>query len=80
MHYGRLGLTNLFVQHFGKCNVLAAYSYADIIKSLYYMFSISGDVLDDLNTLKTQLQDHPYLKICSPDSVEYAVRELTGPT
>lgn len=40
------------------------------------MFSIGGDVLDDLNIVRKQLQDHPSLKICSPDTVEYVCQEL----
>jgi len=77
--YRRMGIEKLFTQHVGSRSVYAAYSYSDIIKSLYYMFSIGGDVLDDLNTLKEQVQDHPSLSICSPDTVEYAFNELMQP-
>ena len=43
------------------------------------MFSIGGDVLDDMNTLREQMQDHPWLRICSPDTVEYVCGELRQP-
>lgn len=44
------------------------------------MFSIGGEVLDDLNTLRSQMQDHPDIKICSPDTVEYVSELLRKPT
>ena len=78
--YRRMGIENLLTEHVGLRSLLAVYSYSDIIKSLYYMFAIGGDVLDDLNTLNKQVQDHPHLKICSPDTVEYAFKELVKPT
>jgi len=33
-------------------------------------------VLDDLNTLKEQIKDHPEPTVCSPDRVEYVCKEL----
>lgn len=78
--YRRLGLEKVITQYLGLRNLTAVYSYSDVLKSLFYMFSIGGDVLDDLNTLREQLQDQPALKACSPDTVEYVCQELRQPT
>jgi Transposase DDE domain group 1 len=78
--FRRLGLDKLIIQQLGFRNLTAVYSYADVLKSLFYMFSIGGDVLDDLNILREQLQDQPVLKACSPDTVEYVCQELRQPT
>jgi hypothetical protein len=79
--FARFDFLNLITEHLGSRSVKSEYSYADVIKHLYYMFSIGGDVLDDLNVLKSQLQDHPTLQICSPDTVEYVSNQLkTGTT
>jgi len=67
-------------QHLGLRNPKAVYQHSDCLKSLPFNFCIGGDVLDDLNTLKNQLQDHPSLKICSPDTVEYVFYELSKPS
>lgn len=69
----------------GSRSILAQYSYGDLLKNIFYSKLIGGDVLDDLNVLKEQLQDHPHLKIASPDTIEYAFQELvrrstTAPT
>jgi len=68
--YARLGISKLLTQHLGFPHPKAVYQFRDILKNLHFNFSIGGDVLDDLNTLKNQLQDHLSLKICSPDTVE----------
>ena len=78
--FRKWGLALPITEHLGQRNANAHYSYADIIKSLLFMFSIGGDVLDDLNTLREQMQDHPLLRICSPDTVEYVCKELQQPT
>ncbi len=78
--YRRLGLEKVITQYLGLRNLTAVYSYSDVLKSLFYMFSIGGDVLDDLNTLREQLQDQPALKACSPDTVEYVCQQLRQPT
>jgi hypothetical protein len=75
-HFRNMKLEASITQHLGTRSMLAEYSYSRVIKSLFYNFSIGGEVLDDLNTLKKQLSDHPYLKICSPDTVEYVSQEL----
>jgi len=49
------------------------------LKGIFYSKLIGGDVLDDLNILKQQLQDPPCLTIASPDTIEYAFQELVQP-
>jgi Transposase DDE domain group 1 len=78
--FTRLDFNSLITKHLGSRSVKAVYSYSDILKHLYYMFSIGGDVLDDLNILKEQLQDHPALHICSPDTFEYVSHQLKTAT
>ncbi len=77
--FGRLGLSSVINQYLGYRSANAVYGYADILKHLYYMFAIGGEVLDDLNTLREQLQDHPFVRVCSPDTVEYACSQLRQP-
>jgi hypothetical protein len=63
----------------GSRSIIAQYSYGDLLKNIFYSKIIGGDALDDLNILKEQLQDHPSLKIASPDTIEYAFQELVQP-
>lgn len=78
--YQALGFASVITHHLGARSPQAIYSYGDVIKHLLYMFSIGGDVLDDLNTLKAQLHDQPQLFSCSPDTVEYVCQELKTAT
>ena len=78
--FRKWGLASVFTEHLGQRSANACYSYAEVAKSLCFMFSIGGEVLNDLNTLREQLQDHPCLPICSPDTVEYVCGELRQPT
>lgn len=41
---------------------------------------MGGDTLDESNYLKSQLSDHPDLKIASADTIEYAFQELRQPS
>jgi DDE family transposase len=75
-----LGLAAPINEQLGQRSANAQYSYADIIKSLAFMFYIGGEVLDDLNIVREQIKDHPFLQICSPDTVEYVCKELQQPT
>jgi hypothetical protein len=77
--FHKWGLAGTLTRHLGQRSPNAQYSYADVIKSLCFMFSIGGEVLDDLNTLREQIKDHPSLTICSPDTVQYVCRELKQP-
>lgn len=72
----KLGVSSLITDALGHRSLIATYSYADVIKTIFYIHAIGGDVLDDVNTLKQQLKDHPELKICSADTIEYVSQEL----
>jgi hypothetical protein len=78
--YESMGFESVITRYLGARSPQAVYSYSDVIKHLFYMFSIGGDVLDDLNTLKAQLHDQPQLVSCSPDTVEYVCQELKNTT
>ena len=47
----------LITRYVGSRKPNAAYSYADVLKSLLYMFCIGGSVPDDLNTLRQGLKE-----------------------
>lgn len=74
--FNKLGFEQLITAHLGVRSRLAHYSYSDIIKAIFYIHTIGGDALDDVNTLRDQLKDHPSLDICSADTIEYATQEL----
>jgi len=74
--FTRLGFEQLINKFLGDRPCNAVYNYSDVLKSLFFMFCIGGDALDDLNTVREQMQDHPSLKICSPDTLEYVCKEL----
>lgn len=76
----RINFDSLVEETIGSRSLLAQYSYGDLLKNIFFSRLIGGDVLDDLNVLKGQLQDHPHLKIASPDTIEYAFQELARPT
>jgi hypothetical protein len=78
--FNSLNFEPLITQHPGLRSHQAVYSYGDVLKHLLLMFAIGGDVLDDLHTLKAQLQDHPHLSICSPDTMEYVCNQLKTAT
>ena len=75
----KINFSSIVTQTLGSRSFLAQYSYADLLKTIFYSKLIGGDVLDDLNVLKQQLQDHPCLTIASPDTIEYAFQELVQP-
>ena len=75
----KINFDTLVTETLGSRSLLAQYSYGDLLKNIFYSKLIGGDVLDDLNVLKEQLQDHPRLKIASPDTIEYAFQELVQP-
>lgn len=70
----------LALDHLGHRNITARYSYADLLRQLFFIAAIGGDSLDESNYLKYQMQDHPDLKIASPDTIEYAFQELRQKT
>lgn len=71
--------SGLALSHLGNRNATARYSYGDLLSQLFFIAAIGGDTLDESNYLKYQLQDHPDLKIASPDTIEYAFQELRQP-
>lgn len=75
----KIDFDSLVTETLGSRSLLAQYSYGDLLKNIFYSKLIGGDVLDDLNVLKEQLQDHPRLTIASPDTIEYAFQELLQP-
>ena len=74
--FKKFGIGPLITEHLGFRRPTAFYSYSDVLKSLFYLHAVGGDVLDDLNTLRDQFKDHPELSVCSPDTVEYVSQEL----
>lgn len=76
----RLNFENIVSAKLGYRNVSAIYSYADLLKQLFFIAVMGGDALDDSNILKQQLSDHPILRIASADTIEYAFQELRRPT
>lgn len=75
----KINFDSLVCETLGSRSLLAQYSYGALLKNIFYSKLIGGDVLDDLNVLKGQVQDHPHLKIASPDTIEYAFQELVQP-
>ncbi|MGH2642882.1 MAG: IS1380 family transposase [Chitinophagaceae bacterium] len=73
------GFESLITAHLGSRSPVAFYSYSDIVKNIFYMHSIGGEVLDDINTLREQMKDHPDLTVCSADTIEYGSQELKRP-
>ncbi len=77
--YRKMQPGNLIVKYLGHRSPNAVYSYADVIKAVFYLQIIGGDVLDDVSILQQQLSDHPQLHICSADTIEYVCQELRQP-
>lgn len=78
--FGKWNLAHPLTEQLGPRRYNAQYGYSDVAKSLCFMFLIGGEVLNDLNTLREQIKDHPSLEVCSPDTVEYACRQLRQAT
>ena len=68
--YDKLVFKKLITSCLGSRSLTAVYSYSDIIKTIFYIHAIGGDVLDDVNTLRQQMKDHPDIAICSADTIE----------
>lgn len=80
-HYlNQAGFEIMAIEQLGERNILAQYSYGQLIKQLFFISLMGGDSLDESNTLKEQLKDHPSLRIASADTIEYAFHELAKPT
>src|SRR4051812_23023475 len=66
-------------EQLGQRSANAQYRYADVIRSLAFMFSMGGEVPDDLNTLQQQTKDHPCLPICSPTRWSTCAKSSNNP-
>ena len=71
---------NKVLKYLGHRSAQATYSYGDILSQLTYTKFIGGGVLDDHNELRDQMENHPDLKIASPDTIEYSFQELKQAT
>jgi hypothetical protein len=74
--FKKIGFTDLITSYLGVRSLTAVYSYSDIIKTIFYIHAIGGDVLDDVKILQEQLKDHPDMAVCSADTIEYVTQEL----
>lgn len=72
--YDKLGFKKLITSCLGPRSLTAVYNYSDIIKTIFYIHAIEGDILDDVNTLREQIKDHPDIALCSADTIEPACR------
>ena len=68
---------SIVTNHLGQRSIISRYSYADLLRQLFFLAAINGNTLDESNVLKEQLNDHPELRIASPDTIEYAFQELS---
>ena len=64
----------------GNRNVLARYSYSDVVLSLLGNSLCQGDYISDLEQLKKKFSKQVFDKIPSPDTVEYVCQELKTAT
>ena len=78
--FRKMGFGDLITSYLGARSLTAVYSYSDIIKTIFYIHAIGGDVLDDVSTLLEQMKDHPDIAICSADTIEYVAQELKKPS
>jgi hypothetical protein len=70
-----------FIDHeLGFRNILAHYSYSDILLSLLGNSLCNGNYISDLAHFKRTYSTQFFNKIPSPDTVEYACQELKTPT
>lgn len=58
----------------------AEYSYSDVFFTVIYSMFCGAECLDDINELKKHFKGHPELKLCSPDTVEYASQQIKADT
>lgn len=75
-----MGLDKFLDNQIGYRNILAKYSYSDIVYSLFGNALCQGSHVSDLATLKRKFSNQFFNKIPSADTVEYACQELKTPT
>ena len=76
----RMGLDKFLDEHIGMRSILAKYSYANILFSLFGNVLTQGSFIADLEVLKKKYSKQFFDKIPSPDTVEYACQELKTST
>lgn len=64
----------------GNRNVLARYSYSDVVLSLFGNSLCQGNYVSDLEHLKKKFSKQVFNNIPSPDTVEYVCQELKTTT
>ena len=72
----RIGLDKFINRQIGFRSILAQYSYADIVYSLFGNVLTQGTFIADLEVLKEKYSNQVFNKIPSPDTVEYVCQEL----
>ena len=75
----RLGLDKFLDKQIGFRSILAHYSYADVVYSLFGNVLTQGNFIADLEVLKTKYSQQVFNNIPSPDTVEYVCQELKTP-
>ena len=76
----KIGFRSIVLSTLGHRSLLAKYRYDDLLRQIFFICSIGGDALDDSNVLREQFSRHPYLRVASADTIEYAFQELRQPT
>ncbi len=72
----RMGLDKFIEKNIGIRSIMATYSYADILYSLFGNVLTQGSYIADLEVLKGKYSRQVFNKIPSPDTVEYVCQEL----
>jgi len=67
-------------QQLGHRGMGAKYSRSDIVLSLFSNCLVQGEYIADLQWLKKKFSNQLFTQIPSPDTVEYACKELRTPT
>jgi hypothetical protein len=76
----RAGLDKFIDTIIGHRNILAKYSYSDIVLSLFGNCLCQGEYISDLSQLKNKFKAQLFSKIPSADTVEYVCQELKTKT
>ena len=75
--FSRLGLEKLIDSSLGTRGLTGkAYSYSDIISTVFYSYLCGSDCLEDINTLLPQFSKRPNTDIPSADTVGRGLKEL----
>lgn len=75
----RMELDKFLDEKIGCRSILAKYSYADVIYSMFGNTLTQGSFIADLEVLKGKYSKQVFNKIPSPDTVEYVCQELKTP-